>query len=447
VVLKSYSRRNVHRLTAQLLEDRSLLSAVGFAAHEIARSDVHRPLSVYAADLDGDGDADILSASFYDGKIAWYENTSGSGTCGEQRVISVQTRPFSSRIYNAYAVSAGDFDGDGDVDVLAAAGRITWYMNIDGHGSFREQQQIKESGSEFVHVADMDGDGDLDVLAKGGYGNDVGLSWFENTDGRGDFAARHTVETWGQVRGNLISGYPSAYTADFDGDGDQDVISSTPYQTNGDSGRTAWHENVDGQGTFGPSKTIVQGGGETVFAADLDGDGDMDAITSARLPRQNFGDVDKKMSWLENIDGRGKFVERIVATYATSHSLTAADFDGDGDIDILAASGTIRQEDISWYENSDSPGRFVERHVITTNAHGRGALFTADIDGDGDIDALSASYFDEKIAWYENSDGAGTFGPQQIIVTTVSFAESVGTADFDGGSHLWRMSMATVMRM
>ena len=64
----------------------------------------------YAADLDGDGDADVLSASNLDDKIAWYENL-GGGMFGAQQVIS--TSADSPR-----GIHAEDLDGDGDADVL-----------------------------------------------------------------------------------------------------------------------------------------------------------------------------------------------------------------------------------------------------------------------------------------------------------------------------------------
>ena len=68
---------------------------------------------MYAADLDGDGDLDVLSASSDDDKIAWYEND-GTGQFGPQQVITTQAD-------GANSVYAGDFDGDGDLDVLSAS--------------------------------------------------------------------------------------------------------------------------------------------------------------------------------------------------------------------------------------------------------------------------------------------------------------------------------------
>jgi len=80
--------------------------------------------SVHATDLDGDGDADVLSASSVDDKIAWYENL-GGGTFGAQQVITTAgDRPLS--------VYATDLDGDGDADVLSASfldDKIAWYEN------------------------------------------------------------------------------------------------------------------------------------------------------------------------------------------------------------------------------------------------------------------------------------------------------------------------------
>jgi hypothetical protein len=68
---------------------------------------------VYATDLDNDGDADVLSASAGDNKIAWYPND-GAGNFGVQQIISTNT-------IGAYSVYATDLDGDGDTDVLSAS--------------------------------------------------------------------------------------------------------------------------------------------------------------------------------------------------------------------------------------------------------------------------------------------------------------------------------------
>ncbi len=88
-----------------------------------------------------------------------------------------------------------------------------------------------------------------------------------------------------------------------------------------------------------------------------------------------------------------------------ARSVYAADLDGDGDIDVLSASYTVLgQHDhgkVAWYENNGS-GQFGSQQVITTAADQPTSVYAGDLDGDGDLDVLSASYFDDKIAWYRN---------------------------------------------
>ncbi len=71
--------------------------------------------------------------------------------------------------------------------------------------------------------------------------------------------------------------------------------------------------------------------------------------------------------------------------------------DGDGDMDVLSASGN--DDKIAWYENNGSES--FTAHTITTSADNAETVFAVDVDGDGDIDVLSASVNDDKIAWYE----------------------------------------------
>ena len=104
-----------------------------------------------------------------------------------------------------------------------------------------------------------------------------------------------------------------------------------------------------------------------------------------------------------------------------ARSIFAADMDGDGDLDMLSAS--YSDDKIAWYENNGSQN-FTAHNVNTPdpdapttgangNADGAFSVTAADVDGDGDLDVLSASVNDDKIAWYEN-DGSQTFTPHTI---------------------------------
>jgi hypothetical protein len=72
--------------------------------------------------------------------------------------------------------------------------------------------------------------------------------------------------------------------------------------------------------------------------------------------------------------------------------------DGDGDMDVLSAS--FNDDKIAWYEN-DANQNFAT-HIISTDADGALDVVVADVDGDADLDVLSANHNDDNIAWYEN---------------------------------------------
>jgi gliding motility-associated-like protein len=334
--------------------------------------------SVYSTDIDGDGHMDVLYAS-NDGKIAWYKNTDGAGTFGAEQTIS-------TNVIVPYSVYAMDLDGDGDMDVLSASfndNKIAWYENTDGDGTFGAQQVISTAAlrATSVYSTDLDGDGDMDVLSSS-FGDNK-IAWYEN-DGTGNFGSQIVIST-------AALGAYSVYATDMDGDGDMDVLSAS-WTDN----KIAWYENTDGAGTFGAQNVIstVAMKASSVYASDMDGDGDMDVVSAS------YGD--DKIAWYENTDGDGTFgAQQVISTAALStRSVYATDLDGDGDMDVLSAS--YADNKIAWYENTDGDGTFGAQQVISTAALGAITVYATDIDGDGDMDVLSANFTDDKIAWYKN---------------------------------------------
>ena len=94
--------------------------------------------------------------------------------------------------------------------------------------------------------------------------------------------------------------------------------------------------------------------------------------------------------------------------------------DGDGDMDVLSASWGDHK--IAWYEN-DGNENFTT-HIITTIADGATSVFAIDVDSDGDIDVLSASRLDNKIAWYENLGVVGVEGILNEIPIEYSLSQN-----------------------
>ena len=139
--------------------------------------------SVYAIDVDSDGDVDVVAASPTDGEVAWFENeglqpfTKPSLICENQACDTVRSQ--------AWFVYAIDVDGDGDVDVLSAiygSDEVLWDEN-DGSQSFTTHiiNTSGEYGATGVFALDMDGDGDVDVLSTN-Y-NRATVAWYENDCG------------------------------------------------------------------------------------------------------------------------------------------------------------------------------------------------------------------------------------------------------------------------
>ncbi|KNC53008.1 uncharacterized protein AMSG_12243 [Thecamonas trahens ATCC 50062] len=388
--------------------------AGSFGPQQVVSTAAGRAQSVIAADMDGDGDLDLASASATDNKIAWYENIDGVGTFGPQQVVSTTAN-------SARSVVAADVDGDGDMDLVSASSsdnKIAWYENTDGVGSFGPQQvvSIAASGAQSVIAADMDGDGDLDLASASVSDNKI--AWYENIDGAGRFGPPKVVSTTASYAQCVVA-------ADIDGDGDLDLASASYYDN-----KIAWYENTDGAGTFGPPQVVSSAakGASSVIAADMDRDSDLD-LASALFS-------DREIAWYENTDGAGSFgSQQVVSTTASyARCVVAADVDGDGDLDLASAS--VSDNKIAWYENIDGVGSFGPQQVVSTAAHGVQSVIATDVDGDGDLDLASASASDNKIAWYENIDGAGSFGPQQVVSTTASYARCVVAADVDGDGDL-----------
>jgi hypothetical protein len=391
-----------------------------FGPQQVITTRADGAASVASADLDGDGDLDVLSASSNDHKIAWYQNTDGKGSFGPQQPISTQAG-------GAESVAAADMDGDGDLDVLWASSyrddnTIAWYQNTDGKGSFGPQQVIsmRVGWRQFVAAADVDGDGDLDLLLASSFDNTI--AWYQNTDGKGNFGPQRRISTR-DARAQSVA------AADVDGDGDLDVLSaSSSYY----DGKIVWYQNTDGTGRFGSQKVISTQalGARFVAAADVDGDNDLDVLSTS------WSSIDQKIAWYQNTDGKGSFeTQQLINMQAGGvQSVAATDVDGDGDLDVLSASFT--DNEIAWFQNVDGKGSFGAQQVISTQAGGAYSVAAADVDGDGDVDVLSASFSDNKIAWYQNMDGKGSFGAQQVISMQASGAYSVMAADVDGDGDL-----------
>jgi hypothetical protein len=326
------------------------------------------------------------------------------------------------------SIFAIDLDGDGDVDVLAASAnddKITWYES-DGAAepSFSEHViTTNADGAASVHAGDLDGDGDIDVASASG--NDDTIAWYENDGSDPPRFIERSITTDARNAAGV-------HIADVDNDGDNDVLSAS-FNDN----TIAWHDNDGGDPPTFTEIVLTEAaeGAAAVFAADVvpvpdpvePEDDDLEVLSASR--------VDDTIAWYQRevIDELVVWVRRIIDSNAVgATSVFAIDVDEDDVVDVLSASGSDHK--VSWYRNDGQDPPSFTKHVITDQASGASAVFAADLDGDGDPDVLSASRFDDKIAWYENL-GGGDFGDptlnQQVITTDAPGAASVYAVDLD----------------
>jgi hypothetical protein len=308
------------------------------------------------ADIDQDNLTDIVAVSSEDGKIVWYPNL-GNGQFGDKQVIT-------NTNYNAIFIRTADLDGDGDPDILSGipkkynayeAYEMVWYRN-DGAGHFGQAIPVFQNGLYFpisrVELADIDGDGHKDIVCSANIATQS-VAWLRN-DGAGNFAFPKFITLTGYAGKNFT-------VTDFDGDLDKDLLVLLENSMN-------LYAN-DGSGNFDAPISLGFYGAQyyPVQVADMDDDGDNDIFSDGENWFRNMGnniftpgpkifppaygnhfaDLNKDgkpdlygtVDWHPNI-GNGVFEEPIALhyyhdPYGFETSTRAVDLDGDGDLEIL----------------------------------------------------------------------------------------------------------------
>src|SRR5690606_36809248 len=153
---------------------------------------------------------------------------------------------------------------------------------------------------------------------------------------------------------------------------------------------------------------------------DIDADGDKDILYLSNNARY--------IAWLENLDGLGNFgPEQIIKEEDVIQTVILTDMDNDGDLDMVASITNTFSGWIVWYENLDGQGNFGEENLLIQNGNEFTKILIEDIDNDGLLDILATDLVlnSGSIFWYKNL-GDETFGAQQIIYQFL-YVQSGGT--------------------
>ncbi|MGC5198211.1 FG-GAP-like repeat-containing protein, partial [Aphanothece microscopica] len=372
------------------------------------------------ANLDGDGDLDALIGES-EGPLNYYRNT-GTALAPVFIEQTGAANPFNGVIVGSYSTPGfADLDGDGDLDALIGEndGTLNYSRNTgtalapvftEQTGTANPFNGVDVGLYSAPSFADLDGDGDLDALIGEVFGT---LRYWRNTASAASTPA-FTEQTGAANPFNGVDvGLVSAPSfADLDGDGDLDALigegfgSLRYWRNNGTALAPVFTEQT---GAANPFNGFDVGDVSTPTFADLDGDGDLDAL---------IGEFNGNLNYYRNIGtalapvftlqigAADPFNGVDVGVQSTS---TLADLDGDGDLDAV-----IGEFDgvLNYYRNDGTAlaPAFTEQTGAANPFNGvdvglRSAPSFADLDGDGDLDALIGE-FDGFLNYYRNT-GSG----------------------------------------
>jgi hypothetical protein len=330
------------------------------------------PLAIVAGDFNGDGNLDLVVTN---GECTL--NTAGLPVCDGSTVsILLGNGDGSFRTHLDYAIgtypaalAAGDFNGDGKLD-LAVTNTQDNTVSIllgKGDGTFQAQVQYATAvGPQSVIVGDFNGDNKPDLAV--GCGTDVSV-----LKGNGDGTFQSHLDTAGP-------GFFSLAAGDFNHDGRLDLASVEGMFTQG--------VNIflgNGDGTFVLAATYP-GDGSSVTVVDLNGDGNADVV---------FPDVGDVTVMLGKGDGTFQ-AQTFYGVYNYNTSLAVADFNGDGKLDAALTEGFsplfgqsrfVTQGTVSILLGFGD-GTFVQGTAYPDPSNGD-AVLSADFNGDGNPDLAS----------------------------------------------------------
>ena len=418
--------------------------------------------TVTIADMNGDGKPDLVTGRTGPNAILLTYLNNGDGTFTGPTSTSVATGT------NVYSIGVGDFDGDGKPDVIATTqnGGIFYFLHGNGDGTFAAPKSFSVpilNRYQIASTVDLSGDGKLDLVV-----SVIGASMVEVMLGNGNGTFRTAQPIPGAYN-------YSPFVADFNGDGIPDIATAADTAVNGDYVSTSGNIYAgNGDGTFTLINSVPYSSmpGSLLGVRDVNGDGKLDLV---------FDDPNGFIVCLGSGGAQfGPSVAYSVPEWSSAGS-AIGDFNGDGLLDIITSftyypgtsqdvyllSGfpggtfeaamavdigsmpeTMATADLNhdgypdlvastnigtWIYLSSSNGSYSSTSDTTVLGD---QIFLADLDGDGNPDALYVPSFPYSTTSFRHGNGDGTFGNPVAGLSLGASGASLGDLNGDGEPDL-----------
>jgi hypothetical protein len=312
------------------------------------------PVAVAVADLDGDGNPDVITANYIDSEGVVLFGGSGGMPFAQRPPMRFRVGAFPS------SMVVTDVSGDGRLD-LVVANRYNVSVELgNGNGTFRDMPP-PAGPAAFFFVADLNSDGKPDAVGPGTAAS------VEVQLGIGDGTFRAPVSYATDMAATL------AVAADVNHDGKPDVVTLNDASSRGIASLSVLLGNGDGTFQARIDQPIAPGA-TAIATADLDRDGNADLI-----------EVYSGGSFIRVVLGNGDGTFRTSADYPMEESprqLAAADLDGDGTPDLAVIGPDTVSVRLGNGDGTFRPG------VDYPTGLGASLLGVADVNGDGKLDLV-----------------------------------------------------------
>ena len=383
---------NCRLIACHLLLPFSVKAEIAWTKHVIQKPILSMINSAVAHDWNGDGHLDVLSS--LQGEVILYQGPDWK----RQLIHTFGDGETRNKMRPACIHSClMDVDCDGDPDFIGSNNTVFWLECPDDPFSgepwkFRLVDDVI-LGTHCLITGDVNRDGKLDLIANSGRTETAtkipnSITWLEVPEDT------YNATAWKRhvfADGDAPGGSHYTGFGDVNGDGRPDISCAAKGGEKIPGGEWfAWWEQPEDPTTVWEKHLLAanQPGASNIMPADLNGDGNVDYFAT-----RGHGNG---VLWFKGPDF--ELIE-IDPDLAYPHSLDLADLDKDGDMDAVACGKEA--DGVAVYYENDGTGTFT-KHIIGTDQGSYDTRFV-DMDSDGDLDVLIAGHASNNIVWFENS--------------------------------------------